>query len=491
MLRVGTSADYAPFEYYDLDAVSPQFDGFDIALIKEVGTRLGVAVEITDFAFEGLGAALQIGQVDSAIAALSVTEDRLAEFDFSNVYYSGVGVALADEESDIGAVDGPEDMAGLRIGVQKSSVYETWAQDELVATGLISEDQLFAYAKPEHAVNDLMLDRLDLVLMDNQPAKEYVDTGGVRLVGEGVNPQVYAIAVPKGAAELQSQVNQALTDMQNDGTTSRLAMEYMGVPITPEELPPPAPTSAPGPTATPSGCVYGMAYVADLSYPDGTKVEAGTRFEKKWRILNSGTCTWDETDSLRFVRGDKMGGKSVFIKGDVKPGETYDIAVKLTAPGNPGKYTGFWQMHTAFDVPFGETIWVSIQSVSSSGATATSAPVPTATSVLPTEEPPTAVPPTAETCVINSMVANPSTVKVGGNLAVSWSWTCSSVAKTSLTRTDPDGTVVPLYGGGDVPGNPGTYDDIAAKVGTLTYTLKVDSEFGPSATQSVTVTVTE
>jgi hypothetical protein len=49
---------------------------------------------------------------------------------------------------------------------------------------------------------------------------------------------------------------------------------------------------------------------------------------------------------------------------------------------------------------------------------------------------------------------------------------------------------VPLYGGGDVS-NPGQYDDIAAKVGTLTYTLRVDSEFGASAQQSVEVTVNE
>lgn len=484
VMRVGTAADYAPYEYYISTDVSPVIDGFDIALIKEVGAKLGVSVEITDFAFEGLGAAIQIGQVDAIIAALSVTEERQALFDFSNVYFSGVGVALAGEATDFVSVDTPQEMVGKRVGVQKSTVYQTWGEDELVNTGLIPADQFFVYAKPEHAVNDLILDRLDIVLMDKLPALEYVTAGGVKIVGEGVNPQVFAIALPNGATELQARINQALMELQNEGVTSKLAMDYLGV--IPDDTLPPLPTEPPGPTPTPAGCYDGMAFVDDLTIPDGTEMPPSTVFAKGWLIKNVGSCTWDETYSIDYAYGNShMEGKRTYVIGEVAPGDTYEMYVDMRTPTDPGEYASFWQLFSGVDIPFGETLWVAIEVTTSSGATVTPAPVPTATG-----EPVQPIPTTTETCVINALTVNPTELKVGGSLVVAWSWTCDSVAMSRISRTDPDGTVVPLLGGGDIP-NPGTYDDIAAKVGTLTYLLKVDSEFGASAELLVSVIVTE
>ena len=71
---------------------------------------------------------------------------------------------------------------------------------------------------------------------------------------------------------------------------------------------------------------------------------------------------------------------------------------------------------------------------------------------------------------------------------MSWSYTGEDIAKARLTKTEPGGRTVPLYGGLDVP-TTGIYEDIAAKVGLVTYTLKVDMEFGGSAVQYVTVEV--
>ena len=65
---VGTSADYPPFESYDENF---EIVGFDAALIREIGKVLGVEVELNDFAFEGLGGALQLGQIDLSISAIS------------------------------------------------------------------------------------------------------------------------------------------------------------------------------------------------------------------------------------------------------------------------------------------------------------------------------------------------------------------------------------------------------------------------------------
>ena len=72
---VGTAADYPPFEYY-VDGA--QIDGFDVALMDEIGRRLGVAVEYRDMAFDALGSALELQQINVAMAAISmgVSGDR-------------------------------------------------------------------------------------------------------------------------------------------------------------------------------------------------------------------------------------------------------------------------------------------------------------------------------------------------------------------------------------------------------------------------------
>ncbi|MBN1260846.1 MAG: transporter substrate-binding domain-containing protein, partial [Anaerolineae bacterium] len=71
-LVVGTSADYPPFEFIN---ENDEFDGFDMALIREVGNRLGIEIEIQDIAFDGLIAALKAGQIDAIIAAMSATPE--------------------------------------------------------------------------------------------------------------------------------------------------------------------------------------------------------------------------------------------------------------------------------------------------------------------------------------------------------------------------------------------------------------------------------
>jgi polar amino acid transport system substrate-binding protein len=79
---IGTSADYAPFEYYD---EAFEITGFDAAIATELGVRLGLEVELVDIAFDGLFSALEIGQIDAAIAAITVTPERDAYVDFTDL----------------------------------------------------------------------------------------------------------------------------------------------------------------------------------------------------------------------------------------------------------------------------------------------------------------------------------------------------------------------------------------------------------------------
>jgi len=127
-----------------------------------------------------------------------------------------------------------------------------------------------------------------------------------------------------------------------------------------------------------------MAWEMDLTYDDNNMknppvLQPGEPFQKGWRVRNTGTCTWDNSYSLNYVRGNQSGaqmnGQPVTIQGTVSPGATYDIYVDLVAPLRPGTYQGFWQMRNGQGEYFGQTVYVGIQVP----ASATPTPWPTQT----------------------------------------------------------------------------------------------------------------
>ncbi|MFN2234340.1 MAG: transporter substrate-binding domain-containing protein [Anaerolineales bacterium] len=411
VLRVATSADYPPFSYFNDDYV---IDGFDPALIRDVGIVLGVETEISDFAFEGLASVLQVGQADVAIAAISVTPERQAEFDFSNIYYVGLDGILANDDSDIENISNPGQMAGMRVGVQRLTVYAKWAQEVLVDGGIIAQDQLFEYAKPEHAVDDLVHNRVDLVIMDLQPATAALSEGGLKLVGQGLNQQRLAIALPKGANALRAKINEALLYMQNQGRVNQLVQYYLGLnpaDIIPPPTPQPTPefTETPLPTATedpntptPTPCIDAMEFVQDLTYDDEDltnfpDVDPGQAFQKGWRLKNSGSCTWNSSYFIKYTHGSspaaQMGGQPTSIKDTVSPGQTYDMYVDLVAPQDPGEYVGYWQMFNSVNKAFGQTVWVAVEVRNLNPATVTATVTPQASATPPPQPTATNVPP--------------------------------------------------------------------------------------------------
>ncbi len=478
LIIFGTSADYAPFEYYDANY---EIIGFDAALARNIGEKLGLEVQIRDFAFEGLPAALQGGQIDAAIAAISVTPERQAMMDFTNVYYSGQDAILARNGSGIPPIVTAAQLTQYRVAAQRGSIYATWIQKTLVDTGLMPANQLLVYLKAEDAVRDLRENRNDLVILDKLAAEEYLRSGKVAVVGENLNRQLFAIALPKGAPVLQTKLNEALIALQNDGTIARLIDTYLDVPM-PVVTPTPQPTSTaiPGPTSTPSVCYDGMAFERDVEIPDGTEIAAGTDFDKVWRIRNTGTCTWNINYRIVFVQGDRMEGKTERLKASVRPGQSYDIIIDQKAPSSPGKYTGVWQMVNASGTPFGERVWVKITVQGQVQPT----PVPPTLTPVPQNTPTSA--PKPEIQFLN--VSDPN-VSQGELLILSWSFTGQSIIKAELSRTNPNGSITLLNSGADVA-NQGQYEDLMMNPGTYTYTLRVSSEFGGTSVKTAVVNVT-
>ena len=365
-LIIGTSADYPPFAFYT-DAF--ELDGFDIALARLLGERLGVAVEFSDMAFDGLGGALAVGQIDAAIAAISVTEGRRAVVDFSSVYHVSEDAALARVDSAI-ALRSLADLAPYRVGVQAGSVYQTWLQEAGVDAGVLSPENLLAYTETTAAVDDLIAGRVDVLIADRLPLEVVArDDAALAIVGRGLNEQQFAVALPIGS-NLTSRVNEALAALQAEGVLAELAERYLSL----EEaelvpLPAPQPAEAARSPLPVTGCLDAMTLVAHLNLDDANMtapppISPGAAFQKSWRVQNIGTCTWDSSYQLTPVGGNvpaaRMGGRAVPLPVAVAPGQTVDLTVDLVAPLAPGVYQGFWSMRAPTGLLFGERIWVGI-----------------------------------------------------------------------------------------------------------------------------------
>jgi hypothetical protein len=156
------------------------------------------------------------------------------------------------------------------------------------------------------------------------------------------------------------------------------------------------PTTAPAATNTtapasnnPAPSQDAASFVADVTIPDGTGAAPGVVFDKTWRIKNTGVTTWTSAYSLVYVDGDKMSGPdSVAIPNEVRPGETVDITVRLTAPQKAGSYQTFYRLRNAsgqyFRLDGSGDLWIKIVVGGSSPtpdltATANATPQPSAT----------------------------------------------------------------------------------------------------------------
>lgn len=216
-LIVGTNAAFPPFEYVGDDG---EPDGFDIALIKAIGEKLGYEVEIQDMEFGSLVAAIGT-KIDASIAGMTITEERKQSVDFPDSYYDAVQfvVALPDDTFATAA-----DLEGKTIGCQLGTTGESIA-------GEIAGATVQSYDKAVDAVNDLINGKVDVVIIDQNPAQVFAEKFEGKVVAiDGANfefePEQYAIALPKGSA-LVDQVNGALAELKADGTFDALVDQYI------------------------------------------------------------------------------------------------------------------------------------------------------------------------------------------------------------------------------------------------------------------------
>lgn len=217
VLTVGTNAEFPPFEYIGDDG---EADGFDIALTKAIGEKLGVEVKVENMEFASLVSSIG-SKIDIAAAGMTVTDERKESVDFSNSYYEAVQYVILPADSDIATAD---DLKDKTIGVQLGTTGDFIAEE---LTGNVSQ-----YNKAVDAVNDLVNGRVDLVIIDKNPALVFESKFEGQVVAVdgaqfGFETEEYAIALPKGDTALADQINTAIDEIKADGTFDELVKTYI------------------------------------------------------------------------------------------------------------------------------------------------------------------------------------------------------------------------------------------------------------------------
>ena len=217
VLVVGTNAEFPPFEYVGDDG---EPDGFDVALIRVIADRMGMDVQMENMEFDSLVSAIGT-KIDAAIAGMSITEERQAEVEFSDEYYEAVQYVVVPAGSDIAA---PADLEGKTIGAQLGTTGNNIADE-------ISGANVQTYNKAVDAVTDLVNGRVDLVIIDKNPAEVFAAqfSGKVDIIDGAqfeFEPEFYAIALPKDS-DMVEKVNAALAELKADGTFDTLVAQYI------------------------------------------------------------------------------------------------------------------------------------------------------------------------------------------------------------------------------------------------------------------------
>lgn len=217
-LTFGTNAEFPPFEFVAGSGVIDQYDGIDMAIAKQIAEANGMTAAIENMEFDSLLVALQNGQIDAAIAGMTVTDERKEEADFSIPYYTATQVMIVKEDSDIASA---ADMADKKICVIQGYTGEICVKD----MGYPYE----AFKKGTDAIMELVNGKCDVVVLDSATSQKYIsDNEGLKIVEDpsAFEAEEYAIAVKKGNTELLDKINTAIDAMLADGTIAELGAKY-------------------------------------------------------------------------------------------------------------------------------------------------------------------------------------------------------------------------------------------------------------------------
>ena len=215
VLTVGTSPDFAPYEFYYIDeSGNPTLAGFDVALAGRIAEELGLELMIVPMDFDGILMELQNGNIDIGLAGFSPSPERAETFDFSDLYYMGgqsfvIRVADKDKYTDYAAFD------GLPVGAQTGSIQMGLAEantPNAAITGL---------PKVTDLINELLSGKLEGAFIETAVAEQYIKNYPDLMIAWEVpyeDAEGSAVALKKGNEGLLTAINGVIATVLEDGS---------------------------------------------------------------------------------------------------------------------------------------------------------------------------------------------------------------------------------------------------------------------------------
>ncbi|MTV26115.1 transporter substrate-binding domain-containing protein [Nitriliruptoraceae bacterium ZYF776] len=220
-LTVCSDVPYEPFEFEDPDS-DIGYSGFDIELVQALAATADLDVAVVATGFEALtsGTAMATGQCDLAASAITITEERAANVDFTDPYYVALQSLLAPADGDIASID---DLEGLVVGVQSGTTGEEYANENVEGAA-----EIRSFENPGDLFVALESGQIDAILQDLPVNAEFVlNNDAFEVVEEYDTDESYGFALdPNREDGLLQILNDGLAQVQEDGTYDALYEEY-------------------------------------------------------------------------------------------------------------------------------------------------------------------------------------------------------------------------------------------------------------------------
>ena len=217
VLTMATNAYFPPYEFYE----GEQIVGIDAEIAQAVADKLGLELVIEDVEFDSIIAGVQAGKYDIGCAGMTVTEERLQSVNFTSTYSTGIQSIIVTEGSDITDLDSLI-ASDCMVGVQSGTTGDLYMTDD------IGEDRIDRYNKGNDAVMALISGAVGAVVIDNQPAQSFVAANeGLVILETPYTVEDYAMAVNKENEALLEAINNALAELEADGTIDSIIEQYI------------------------------------------------------------------------------------------------------------------------------------------------------------------------------------------------------------------------------------------------------------------------
>ncbi len=208
-LSVGSDIPYPPFE----QGQPGNYTGYDVELMEAIAENIGRTAEFQDTSFDTIFRDLAQGRFEAVASATTITDEREETVDFTNPYYFSEQAILVKEGADIDSV---EKLSGQTVGVQQGTTGEEFAEEKTDAS------EVRSYPQGPDAVNALKSGVLDAVVIDIPVAENAVQAGGIEISAAIPTEEDYGFVVSENNKELLEEMNEALEELKDDGTFTRI-----------------------------------------------------------------------------------------------------------------------------------------------------------------------------------------------------------------------------------------------------------------------------